>query len=236
MPEQNGNLTLTERRALKPGAVVSWQSERMIAEQPGTVDSVSQYGVLTLCDLYTVGQNAYCRLVSAEPMVPTFNEVRGVDGDGVAPESAPPRSKHCAARKKPAAERPPGNTWRNEKRADRPAWIAAVKDVRSRRLGGASVCEAVAAVARTATVRLTVPSYEWWSKELVREGLIPPWTRIMPPRRRDAPKDGSAAVQNAPCPCCVTLREQLTRAMLHRDEALAAMRRVDALLLAALGK
>ncbi len=90
MPEQNGNLTLTERRALKPGAVVSWQSERMIAEQLGTVDSVSQYGVLTLCDLYTVGQNAYCRLVSAEPMVPPFNEVRGVDGDGVAPESAPP--------------------------------------------------------------------------------------------------------------------------------------------------
>lgn len=36
MPEQNGNLTLTERRALKPGAVVSWQSGRMMAERPGS--------------------------------------------------------------------------------------------------------------------------------------------------------------------------------------------------------
>lgn len=86
MAAANGNLSLEERRGLRPGAVVSWQGPRMLAEQVGTVDSVGPGGHVHLCDGPTVGQDDFCRLVSAAPMVLTQPTVRGLDGDGVRPE------------------------------------------------------------------------------------------------------------------------------------------------------
>lgn len=91
MSEPNGNMTTDERRALQPGAVVSYRSERMLSEIQGTVDAVRCSGRLALCDGAFVFSCDYCRLVSAAPMVSTQPNVRGLDGDGVAPASGGPR-------------------------------------------------------------------------------------------------------------------------------------------------
>ncbi len=230
MPEQNGNLTLTERRALKPGAVVSWQSERMIAEQIGTVDAVGTYGTLSICDGAMVGQNVYCRLVSAEPMVATQPEVRGLDGEGVTvaraerhesqPEVMAPsnqlETKPRAASSEKAPVRHKGNKWtmRGDKRADRQAWLAAVRAVRERMERGESRTEAIAAVAPTCGVRLTLAAYGWWLRTLVNEGLLEKSRKTMP---RRGPRAQTAGNGKAPAVAAMQagVAEEMKR---ERDE------------------
>lgn len=90
MASTNGNLTIGERRALKPGAVVSWQHDRMLEEQTGTVESVGTHSV-TLYGGQVLCPGDFCRLVSARPTVITGPEVRGLEKPpGVPQDSSEP--------------------------------------------------------------------------------------------------------------------------------------------------
>lgn len=62
MTTDNANLSLDQRRALREGSVVSYQSSRMLAEQVGTVEKVGRYS-LTLYGGAIVSPDDYCRLL-----------------------------------------------------------------------------------------------------------------------------------------------------------------------------
>lgn len=177
MTSPNGNMTSDERRALQPGAVVSYRSERMLSEIQGTVDAVRCSGRLALCDGAFVFSCDYCRLISAAPMPLTQPDVRGFGDDdpeqdapktpGGSPHPSgdkPGRDRRQMARKCgdcgksfegaasshycPKCRRARQSKGPGGKRADRELWRAAVLAVDSYRDRGMTTAQAVAMAGR----------------------------------------------------------------------------------------
>lgn len=250
------NLSRAERQALRPGAVVAYQSERMLDEIVGTVEAVNKTtGAVVLCDGTWVLSPYRLRLVSAKPMEISVPDVRGLaagddkDASGGPSDAAGRMAAAFGARQqKPvldgqetaracqecgaaletdltagarfcrACRHKRQSTRNGVRRADRQAWLAAVRAVRERMASGETKAQAIAAAAPTCGVGLNPATYGWWRRKLCEEGLLEKGRKATPRKRLEAPHSQRSGAPQAPCPECADARAQLAAAPAQYDE------------------
>jgi len=177
-------MTVAQRMELRPGAVVAYRSGKMLSEVVGTVDTVNETtGAVILSDGTWVKRDDSIRLVKAVPgEFPARTELppedQGSAGDREEDSEGAPAGNDSAGQDQRRLRRDHG-----VRKVDRGPWLEAVKAVRARMAAGESQASAVAAVAPTAGVKLTMATCKWWQAALVSEGLIELGPKTMPRRK-----------------------------------------------------
>lgn len=224
MATGNGNLSRVERRGLNDGAVVAYQSERMLKEQVGTVDAVGDLGSLILCDGPRVSPDDFCRLVTAEPqsaqMALASNAPRGAeDAPQPAQDAQEPARPKSPAEKKPPAKGRQTAFRRGDAKRNHDLWLAAVQGILDLMEGGerrAAAVTKVAADPRFAGIKLNTGTYACWASRLRKAGEV---TRTfeggtnVKHRRQVAEADLHALIDS--------LRKECNTVEEQRDKALA---------------